>query len=56
MFCRHVFGNISGGFSGILRFLGNFAEIPELSEALSPLKTHISLHPTAKFLNSQTLF
>ena len=29
MFCRHVFGNISGGFRGISRFLGNFAEIPE---------------------------
>ena len=29
MFCRHVFGNISGGFHDILRFLGNFAEIPE---------------------------
>ena len=32
MFCRHVFGNISGGFRGILRFLGisrDFAEIPE---------------------------
>ena len=25
MFCRHVFGNISGGFRGISRFLGNFA-------------------------------
>ena len=32
MFCRHVFGNISGGFRGISRFLGisrDFAEIPE---------------------------
>ena len=29
MFCRHVFGNFSGGFCGISRFLGNFAEIPE---------------------------
>ena len=26
MFCRHVFGNISGGFCGISRFFGNFAE------------------------------
>ena len=25
MFCRHVFGNISGGFHGISRFFGNFA-------------------------------
>ena len=25
MFCRHVFGNISGGFRGISCFLGNFA-------------------------------
>ena len=30
MFCRHVFGNISGGFRGISRFFGNFAEIPEI--------------------------
>ena len=32
MFCRQVFGNISGGFRGISRFLGisrDFAEIPE---------------------------
>ena len=29
MFCRHVFGNISGEFRGISRFFGNFAEIPE---------------------------
>ena len=33
MFCRYVFGNISGGFRGISRFLGgisrDFAEIPE---------------------------
>ena len=32
MFCRHVFGNISGGFRGISRFLGisrDFAEMPE---------------------------
>ena len=32
MFYRHVFGNISGGFRGISRFLGisrDFAEIPE---------------------------
>ena len=32
MFCRRVFGNISGGFRGISRFLGisrDFAEIPE---------------------------
>ena len=26
MFCRHIFGNISGGFRGISR---DFAEIPE---------------------------
>ena len=26
MFCRHLFGNISGGFRGISR---DFAEIPE---------------------------
>ena len=25
MFCQHVFGNISCGFRGISRFLGNFA-------------------------------
>ena len=25
MFCRHAFGNISGGFRGISRFFGNFA-------------------------------
>ena len=25
MFCRHVFGNISGGFRGISCFFGNFA-------------------------------
>ena len=47
MFCRHVFGNISGGFRGISRFLGKFAGISrknlkfagprprELSEALT---------------------
>ena len=29
MFCWQVFGNISGGFRGISRFGGNFAEIPE---------------------------
>ena len=29
MFCRHVFGNISGGFRGISRFWGDLAEIPE---------------------------
>ena len=32
MFCRHVFGNISGIFRGISRFLGilrDFVEIPE---------------------------
>ena len=29
MFCRHVFVNFSGGFRGISRFGGNFAEIPE---------------------------
>ena len=32
MFCRHLFGNISGRFCGISRFLGisqDFAEIPE---------------------------
>ena len=32
MFCRHVIGNISGGFRGISRVLGisrDFAEIPE---------------------------
>ena len=36
MFCRHVFGNISGGFRGISRFLGNFAgpRPREISEAL----------------------
>ena len=25
MFCRHIFGNISGGFRGISCFFGNFA-------------------------------
>ena len=47
MFCRHVFGNISGGFCGILHFLGEFHGISrkylnfaaprprEISEALS---------------------
>ena len=36
MFCWHVFGNISGGFCGIWRFLGNFAgpRLCEISEAL----------------------
>ena len=36
MFCRHVFGNISGGFCGISRFFGNFAgpRPHEISEAL----------------------
>ena len=36
MFCRHVFENISGGFCGISRFLGNFAgpRPREISEAL----------------------
>ena len=36
MFCRHVFGNISGGFRGISRFFGNFAgpRPREISEAL----------------------
>ena len=33
MFCRHVFGNIFGGFRGISRFFfgisRDFAEIPE---------------------------
>ena len=37
MFCRHVFGNISGGFRGISCFLGKFAgpRPRELSEALT---------------------
>ena len=36
MFCRHVFGNISGGFRSISRFFGNFAgpRPLEISEAL----------------------
>ena len=36
MFCRHVFGNISGGFRGISCFFGNFAGLRphEISEAL----------------------
>ena len=36
MFCRHIFGNISGGFRGISRFFGNFAgpRPREISEAL----------------------
>ena len=36
MFYRHVFGNISGGFRGISRFLGDFAgpRPSEISEAL----------------------
>ena len=36
MFCRHVFGNISGGFRSISRFFGNFAgpRPREISEAL----------------------
>ena len=29
MFCRHVFGNISGGFRGGSHFSWDFAEIPE---------------------------
>ena len=29
MFCRQIFRNISGGFRGISRFGGNFAEKPE---------------------------
>ena len=29
MFCRYVFGNISGGFRGISCFFGNFAKMPE---------------------------
>ena len=37
MFCRHVFGNISGRFRGILPFMGNFAgpRSRETSEALT---------------------
>ena len=36
MFCRHVFGNFSGGFRGILRKYLNFAgpQPREISEAL----------------------
>ena len=36
MFCRHVFGNISGGFHSISHFFGNFAgpRPREISEAL----------------------
>ena len=36
MFCRHVFGNISGRFRGVSRFWGNFAgpRPHEISEAL----------------------
>ena len=36
MFCRHVFGNISGGFRGISRKYPNFAgpRPREISEAL----------------------
>ena len=30
MFCRHVFGNISGGFRVFWRILRDFAEIPEI--------------------------
>ena len=46
MFCRHVFGNISGGFRGISCFWGisrDFAETPkfrgprEISEALNKI-------------------
>ena len=46
MFCRHVFGNISGGFRGISRFLGNFAgpRPREISEALYKyLNIHVDL-------------
>ena len=45
MFCRHVFGNISGGFRGISRFFGNFAgpRPREISEALSNGKAENSL-------------
>ena len=32
MFCRHVFGNISGGFRGISGILGNFAGFAEIPE------------------------
>ena len=37
MFCRQVFGNISGGFRGISRKYLNFAgpRLREISEALS---------------------
>ena len=37
MFCRHVFGNISGGFRGISLFFGNFVgpRPREISETLT---------------------
>ena len=47
MFCRHVFGNISGGFRGFSRFFGNFAgpRPREISEALN-VATNTSCHST----------
>ena len=54
MFCRHVFGNISGGFRGISRFFGEFRGISrkyqnfagprprEISEALIGQRTLIA--------------
>ena len=52
MFCRHVFGNISGRFRGISRFFGNFAgpRPREISEALNYKRTVKSILLIKKFL------
>ena len=51
MFCRHVFGNISGRFRGISRFFGNFAgpRPREISEALNYKRTVKSILLIKKF-------
>ena len=58
MFCRHVFGNISGGFRGISRFLGEFrgislvryrARILETSNVVSGVRASCNIKQVSFF-------
>ena len=51
MFCSHVFGNISGGFRGISRFFGNFAEIPEFRESATARNIRSPAYHMDTYLN-----
>ena len=42
MFCRHVSGNISGGFRSISHFFGNFADFTEKPDFAGPRPREIS--------------